>query len=448
MNIKTSATEDLSLDNGTSLWDAAQAVIPGGNMLLSKNKNIYSPGLWPCYYSKAKGTKVWDLDGNSYLDFSTNGVGACSLGYACDKVDRKVIQAVNNGVMCTLNTPYEVELAELLVDLHPWADMARFARTGGEANAIAIRIARAFTGKEKIAICGYHGWHDWYLAANLGDKDGLNDHLLEGLGAKGVPNRLSGTIIPFRFNDFDDLQKLSEYDDLAAIKMEVARSCEPLPGFLDAIREICDKKNIVLIFDECTSGFRECYGGLHLKYSVSPDMCMLGKAIGNGYAITAVIGKKELMKSACDTFISSTFWTEAIGPAAAIATLNEMKVQKSWQKLPLLGAAVKNIWKDASSKCSVPIQVSGINALPTFSFLTDYPLGFKTAFTELMLRQGFLAGTAFYPTTSHTSEHLTEYKAAVHLTFEKLSVVHQSNSGDISILCKNGFCSPTFKRLN
>jgi len=416
-------------------------------MLLSKNKNIYSPGLWPCYYSKAKGPRVWDLDGNSYLDFSTNGVGACSLGYACDSIDEKVFQVINNGVMSTLNSPYEVELAELLIDLHPWADMARFARTGGEANAIAIRIARAFTGREKVAICGYHGWHDWYLAANLGNKDSLNEHLLEGLGSSGVPSQLAGTIIPFRFNSFADLERIAAADDLAAVKMEVARSSEPLPEFLEAVRTICDQKNIVLIFDECTSGFRQTYGGLHLKYGVQPDMCMLGKAIGNGYAITSVLGKKSVMQAACDTFISSTFWTEAVGPAAAIATIHEMKNQRSWELLPLLGAAAKRIWHSAALKASIPIQISGIDALPTFSFLTDSPLGFKTAFTELMLRQGFLASTAFYPTTSHSEAHLDEYRKAVLSVFETLGTM-QHSSTDIASLCTAGFCRPTFKRLN
>ena len=442
-----SKSEGLSLRNGTKLWNKAQSLIPGGNMLLSKNKNIYSPGLWPCYYSKAKGPQVWDLDGNSYIDFSTNGVGACSLGYACNSVDEKVVSIISNGIMSTLNAPCEVDLAELLINLHPWADMARFARTGGEANAVAIRIARAFTGKEKVAICGYHGWHDWYLAANLKNEDSLNEHLLEGLGSKGVPRSLSGTIVPFRFNNFDDLLALAQLDDLAAVKMEVARSCEPLPGFLETARKICDKKGIVLIFDECTSGFRECYGGLHLKYSVNPDMCMLGKALGNGYAITAVIGKKDLMQSACDTFISSTFWTEAVGPTAAIATLHEMKNQQSWELLPLLGSAVKDIWNMASLKSGVPVQISGINALPTFSFLTESPLGFKTAFTELMLRKGFLASTAFYATTSHTEAHLNEYKEAVCIVFERLGDIYHSG-GDVSSLCYDGVCRPTFKRLN
>ena len=439
--------DDFSLHNGMALWDKAQCLIPGGNMLLSKNKNIYSPGLWPCYYSKAKGPRIWDLDENCYLDFSTNGVGACSLGYACDKIDNSVKDAINNGVMSTLNTPCEVDLAQLLINLHPWADMSRFARTGGEANAIAIRIARTVTGRDKVAICGYHGWHDWYLAANLGNSDGLNDHLLEGLGSKGVPKNLFGTVIPFRFNNFDDLKLLAEMDDLAAIKMEVARSSQPLPGFLEKVRSICDKKNIVLIFDECTSGFRECYGGLHLKYSVYPDICMLGKALGNGYAITAVIGKKDLMQATCDTFISSTFWTEAVGPAAAIATLDEMNAQRSWEKLPLVGSTVKSIWQDASSRSNIPIQISGIDALPTFSFSTESPLGYKTAFTELMLLHGFLASTAFYATTSHTDDHLNAYREAVNIVFDKLSSIYLSD-GDVSLLCHAGFCKPTFKRLN
>ena len=151
---------------------------------------------------RAKGDFIWDLDGNKFLDFSGNGVGACSLGHANKKIDNAVLKAVKNGVMSTLNNPNEVYLAEYLISLHPWSNMARFARSGGEANAIAIRIARTFTDRQKIAICGYHGWHDWYLAANLSSKDNLKDHLLEGLGSKGVPRSLVNTIVPLRYNNF------------------------------------------------------------------------------------------------------------------------------------------------------------------------------------------------------------------------------------------------------
>ena len=150
-----------------SLWERAQDCIQGGTMLLSKHPNLFSPGAWPTYYSRALGCRVWDINDQEYLDFSTNGVGACSLGYCNSNVDSAVIDVISKGVMSTLNTPLEVLLAERLIDLHPWADKVRYARTGGESMSVAIRLARAYTKKEKILFCGYHGWFDWYLAANL-----------------------------------------------------------------------------------------------------------------------------------------------------------------------------------------------------------------------------------------------------------------------------------------
>ena len=437
----------INFDKGESLWNKANSFIPGGNMLLSKNNNLFSPDFWPAYYSRAKGPYVWDLDGNKYLDFSSNGVGACSLGHANENVDKAAIEAINNGVMSTLNTPNEVHLAEYLVSIHPWSSMARFARSGGEANAVAIRIARCFTGREKIAICGYHGWHDWYLAANLSSKDNLKDHLLKGLGSKGVPDSLANTIIPLRYNNFDDLELLKNSKDIAAVKMEVVRSNPPKNGYLELIKDICNEKKILLIFDECTSGFREHFGGIHLKFKIEPDMCMLGKALGNGYAISAVLGKEDIMLSACDTFISSTFWTEAVGPAAALATLEEMKDIKSWKILPKIGSQIKKIWSNYSKKYNLPIIVNGIDALPTFIFNCYESNGFKTVFTQSMLKEGFLATTLFYPTVKHEDIHIKKYDQACDKTFKILSNIFNTQRSP-SLFCKGNYCKPSFKRLN
>lgn len=435
-----------STKTGQSLWEKASALIPGGNMLLSKHKNIYSPGLWPCYYSRCKGSKVWDLDDNEYIDFSSNGVGACSLGHAFEPIDSAVVQAIQKGVMSSLNSPIEVELAQLLVDLHPWADMARFARSGGEANAIAIRIARAYSGRDTVAICGYHGWHDWYLAANLDDDSSLDQHLLEGLSPVGVPKQLAGTIVPIRFNNFDDLELLKS-GSIGVLKMEVTRNVPPLDNYLETIRQICNQYNIVLIFDECTTGFRQQYGGLHLSYSVKPDMAMFGKALGNGYAISAVIGKSSIMKMAVDSFISSTFWTESIGPTAAVATLKQMSLLSSWEKLPKLGSMVKDIWRHCACKYDLPITIQGIDALPTFTFDLPHFLAYKTVFTEQMLLAGFLASTSFYPTIAHTQAEIELYGYSVDRVFSSLSSTFYSG-GSISSQCATIPCSPTFKRLN
>ena len=415
-------------------------------MLLSKNKNLFSPGAWPCYYSRAKKASVWDLEGTEYLDFTTNGVGACSLGHAYDPVDEAVCQAIKSGVMSSLNAPVEVELAEILLNLNPWASMVRFARTGGEANAISIRIARAYTGKDKVVVCGYHGWHDWYLAANLASNQNLDSHLLEGLNPAGVPKGLAGTVIPMNFNDFGELDFIEKSDDIAAVKIEVARSKKSDPKFLKMLREICTIKGIVLIFDECTSGFRETYGGIFNIFDVYPDVCMYGKALGNGYAITAVVGVKEVMRSATESFISSTFWTEAVGPTAACATLREMKRLESWKILPKIGSSVKSVWLEASMEFKLPIKVEGIDALPTFNFLVPDPFAYKTLFTEKMLEMGFLASTVFYPSTAHTQDLVGLYKRAVFLVFPFLADIFHSST-DPTLYLSGASCSPTFKRL-
>ena len=267
--------------------------------------------------------------------------------------------------------------------------MVRLARSGGEANSIAVRIARAATGKDKIAICGYHGWHDWYLSANLLNDSNLDNHLLPDLQPKGVPSNLKGTVFPFYYNDLDGLNKIINENEIGVIKMEVIRSVKPNDGFLESVRDIANKNRIVLIFDECTSGFRETFGGIHKKFNVNPDMMMLGKTLGNGYAITAVLGKKDIMSAAQETFISSTFWTERIGPTAALKTLEIMEKQKSWEKITSTGMLIGDRWKKLGNKYGLPIEISGIPALVNFNFLLDDWLKYKTLITQEMLKKSF-----------------------------------------------------------
>ena len=312
---------------GQKLYKRAKTIIPGGTMLLSKRPEMFLPDQWPAYFSKSKGCRVWDLDDKEYIDMSIMGIGTNILGYGHPEVDEAVIENVNKGNMSTFNCPEEVHLIEKLVEMHPWADMGRLARAGGEINAIAIRIARAATGRDKVAICGYHGWHDWYISTNLHSDKSLDGHLLPGLKAKGVPRGLSGTTLPFNYNDIEQLEKLifDNPNQIAAIKMEVSRNQGPTDNFLKKVRKLATDNNIVLIFDECTSGFRETFGGLHKKYAVDPDLAIFAKALGNGYAISACIGRKEIMSATESTFISSTFWTERVGPTAALKTLEVMR---------------------------------------------------------------------------------------------------------------------------
>ena len=208
------------MSKGQKLYSKAKKIVAGGNMLLSKRPEMFLPEHWPSYFSKTKGCEVWDLDGNKYID-TLMMPGTNSLGYNNAEIDEAVIETISNGNMSTLNAPEEVELTEKLVELHPWADMARFARSGGEANSVAIRLARAASGKDNVAFCGYHGWHDWYLSANHNKGDDLSNHLLSGLNPNGVPKNLKNTVYPFHYNDFEELLSIVNQNDIGVIKMEV-----------------------------------------------------------------------------------------------------------------------------------------------------------------------------------------------------------------------------------
>ena len=436
------------MKKGQSLYKKAKGIIPGGTMLLSKRPEMHLPEHWPSYFDTAKGVNVIDLDGNEYTDMYIMGIGTNILGYGNPNVDKAVTDAVRKGNMSTFNCPEEVELAEKLVELHPWGDMVRFARSGGEANSIAVRIGRAASGRDKVAICGYHGWHDWYISTNLGGNAGLDGHLLPGLEPAGVPRSLKGTTIPFTYNDLDEITQIVKSNpDLGVIKMEVTRNTGPNEGYLEGIRKLCDENNIVLIFDECTSGFRETYGGIHLKYGVEPDMCMFGKALGNGYAITAVLGKREIMEAAQKTFISSTFWTERIGPAAALATLKEMKKVRSWQIITEQGKKIQEGWKKLALENKIELKHAGIPALSTFSIESENWLKYKTFITQEMLKKGWLAGSSVYVCIGHTDSVIENYMNELNPILGTISEFIESHR-DITELLEGPVSHGGFKRLN
>jgi glutamate-1-semialdehyde 2,1-aminomutase len=438
--------EGALMGTGQKLWKRAKRVIPGGNMLLSKRPEMFAPDQWPAYFSKAKGCKVWDLDNNEYTDMSIMGIGTNILGYGHPEVDDAVRETIAAGNMSTLNCPEEVYLAEKLIELHPWADMVRFARSGGEANAIAIRIARAATGKEKIAICGYHGWHDWYLAANLGDESILAGHLLPGLEPNGVPGNLRGSVLPFTYNRIDELESLLNSQDIGVIMMEVSRNQGPSDNFLHRVRQLATARGIVLIFDECTSGFRGTNGGLHKVYGVEPDMAMFGKALGNGYAITAAIGRREIMEAAQTSFISSTFWTERIGPTAALKTLEVMQRVRSWEQITETGLTITARWQVLARKYELDLATNGLPALTGFSINSPRAPAYKTLITQEMLAKGYLAGTSVYVCTEHTPAIVDGYFDAIEPVFALIKDCEQGR--DVTKLLKGPICHAGFKRLN
>jgi glutamate-1-semialdehyde 2,1-aminomutase len=415
-------------------------------MLLSKRAEMFLPEKWPAYFSKAKGCTVWDLDGTPFTDMCIMGIGTNILGYGHPEVDSAVGHVVSSGNMSTLNCPEEVYLAEKLIEMHPWAEMVRFARSGGEANAIAIRIARAAAGRDKVAICGYHGWHDWYLSANLGENSNLDGHLLPGLEPRGVPRNLAGLTLPFTYNNLRELEELIANHPIGVVMMEVSRSTGPENGFLQAVRALATKHNIVLVFDECTSGFRETFGGLHKKYGVEPDIAMFGKALGNGYGITAVIGRSSVMQAAQSTFISSTFWTERIGPAAALKTLEVMERDKPWEFISQMGSQIGQRWNEIASETALPIQVSGLPALIAFSMPVKNWLKYKTLISQEMLKKGYLAANSVYVCTHHTNEVVDRYFEAINPVFK---LIAECESGrDVDTLLEGPVCHSGFKRLN
>jgi glutamate-1-semialdehyde 2,1-aminomutase len=425
----------------------AKRRIPGMTQLLSKRPDMFAPGVWPGYFSKAKGVEIWDLDGNKYIDMSISGIGANVLGYADADVDAAVIDAVRNGSSCSLNCPEEIELADLLCEIHPWAEMARFARTGGESMAIAVRIARAYTGKDKIAFCGYHGWHDWYLSANLGTENALGEHLLSGLNPNGVPKGLTGTAIPFRYNHLEELQAIVEENrkDIAAVIMEPIRNVHPQPGFLEGVRALADEIRAVFIIDEISAAFRMNSGGAHLLLGIKPDMAVFSKALGNGYPIAAIIGKADIMQAAQSTFISSTNWTERIGPTAALATIKKHKYVNAGKHLMAIGRQVQNGWARLAKKNNLNIGIGGIPSLSHFSFQYDNSLSMKALFVQLMLEKGFLTSTLFYAMFVHQSHHVEQYLQSVDEVFSEISEANQS--GDLEKRLKGKPATAGFKRL-
>lgn len=430
------------------LYTAARQIIPGGTQLLSKRPEMFLPEKWPAYYSKAKGCHVWDLDGNKYMDASFMGIGANVLGYCDDDVDAAVLKAVKNGSMCTLNAPEEVELAELLLKLHPWADMVRYAKTGGESLSIAVRIARAYTNKDIVLFCGYHGWSDWYLAANLGDNTALNGHHIEGLVPAGVPKGLANTVQPFMYNDLNGFRHLIEKNKgkIAAVVMEPIRNIYPENGFLETVRKVTEQEGIVLIIDEVSAGFRLNCGGSHLVLGITPDIAVFAKALGNGYPMAAIIGKKNVMDSAQSTFISSTYWTERIGLAAAIAVIKKYQREHVEKHMDKIGRMVQKGWADLAVKNDLKIKVTSIYPLSHFEF--DYPnaLVLKTLFTQEMLKKGYLATNAFYTSFAHKEEDVMGYLDAADSVFAYISEAVKNNNAEK--LLEGPVCQTGFQRLS
>ena len=433
------------MNKGQKLLKKAKKIIPGGNQLLSKRSEIFLPGMWPTYYKKAKGCKVWDLNNKMYYDFAGMGVTACVLGYSDNDINKSIIEGLKKGSMCTLNATEEIDLANELLNIHKWSGMAKFCKSGGEACMVAIRIARAFTNKKNIAFCGYHGWHDWYLATNMSNSKNLDKQLLPGLKTKGVSDSFRNTIKPFMYNDILSLKKLfkNRKNNIGIIIMEPMRGVKPNKNFLNQVKKIAKKNKAILIFDEITSGFKDHYGGIHLKLKVSPDIAIFGKAIGNGYPISAIIGKKKIMQVAQDTFISSTMWTDRLGFIAAKTTLKKLKKFNINKKIASYGSKIKNGWADLAKKNNIKISISGQDSIPFLKFNYSNDLEIMTFFTQEMLKKGFLAGSQVAATFSYNNEIINQYLKQVDKVFGRINNYLKKGKFPLEGKVKHS----TFKRL-
>ncbi|GFI12423.1 3-aminobutyryl-CoA aminotransferase [Lachnospiraceae bacterium] len=440
----------IATGKGQKLYEEAKKIIPGGTQLLSKRPEMFLPDLWPAYYSRAKGCRIWDLDGKEYIDVSYMGIGSNVLGYANDEVDTAAKEAIDRGGMSTLNAPEEVYLAQELIKLHPWAGGVRYAKAGGEAMALASRIARAYTKKDIILFCGYHGWHDWYLSANLANKNALNDQHIAGLEPLGVPAGLAGTNLPFHYNCIEEFQALMKKHEgkIAAVVMEPIRNDYPENGFLEQIRKETKKAGIVLVFDEITAGFRLCPGGSHKILGVEPDIAVFAKGMTNGYPLSAIVGRKEVMEASQGTFISSTFYTERIAFAAALKNIELYQKYRVWEKQDEYGAMVQAGWREKAEKNGLDIEIGGIRPLGHFSIMgKEGSLIYKTFFVQEMLKRGYIASNAFYTTYAHSEEIIKEYLQHVDEVFGMLEKINSRNEKVESYL-EGPICHSGFGRLN
>ena len=388
------------------LWKKAKKIIPGGNGLLSKRPERFLPDGWPTYFKKAKGIYIWDLNNKKFIDMTSMGIGTSVLGYNNSYINKFVKNKIDQGINTTLNCYEEYELAKELLKIDKFADQVKFARGGGEAMSLAIRIARAKTKKNKIIFCGYHGWHDWYLSANLQNIKNLNNHLLKNLKPMGVPKNFKNSAIPIDFNNAKMLEKVSNQKNIAAIVVEPCRMEKLNKEYVNKLNSICKKKKILLVVDEITSGWRDCKGGIYKNIGLKPNLVIYGKALGNGFAISAVVGERKVMDIAQDTFVSSTAWTERVGFAAGLGVIKYLKNNSVFSHNKKIGNIIKNGWSNLAKKHNLKIQVNSLNTIINFNFLygkkNDYLV---TLFTEIMLKENILANNTIYISYFHKKKN-------------------------------------------
>jgi len=394
------------------LYKRAGELIPGWTQLISRRADQFANGVSPIYAQRAKGSRFIDVDENEYIDW-VNAVGAVILGHADEVVDNAVKEQIDRGSIYTLNSPLEIELAEELCKTLPSAEMVRYTKGGGEACAVAARIARGATGRDIILFCGYHGWHDWYQAANFGVDPESGEYPFAGIEPIGVPKALANTVIPFRYGDLAMLETLlnEHHDNVAAIMMEPARSELPALGYLEGVKALAQAHNVLLIFDEVSCGWRQSIGGIQKVVGVTPDMTVVAKAMSNGYPMGAVVGSRAAMDAAKTMFISSSYWSDNIGLVASLTTIRELKRRDSETRFREIGEKLRSVLNQAITAVGLQGACVGLHSNPAVSLQAPAgvdPRKLSTLFIQEMARRGVHTYMSFKATLAHTEQDIEQ----------------------------------------
>ena len=431
------------------LYRHALERIPGGTQLVSRRPSRYAHGVSPVYAVRGKGARFWDVDGHEYIDWAS-GIGAILLGYCDPVVDDAVRQQIGQGINFSINHPLELELADELCRRVPCAEMVRYTKSGGEACAVAVRIARGATGRDIVLFCGYHGWHDWYLAANLEQAAHLDAHLFSGIEPIGVPKALAGTAVPFPYGDAAALGELldSHKGQVAAVIMEPLRSRQPPEGYLPEVARLCRERGVVLIFDEVSTGFRYHRRAAQSYVGVTPDIAVFAKSISNGYPLGVVAGRRDVMQAADRMFVSSTYWSDAIGLRAALTTLSELDRRNVPARLWSFGSRLQDAVNAVARETGLAVGCEGLNIAPQLAFEHPDPqtrTRLATLYIQEMAKRGCHGYAAFSLNAAQGEAELNQTLAAVRDTF---SLIQRGlEKGTLDSLLECDLRSEPFQRL-
>jgi len=424
------------LKKSQQYWARAQRIIPGGSQTFSKSPSQFVQGVAPIYLQKGKGSHVFDVDGNEYIDY-VMALGPITLGYSYPSVNEAITRQLEQGITFSLMHPLEVELSELLVELIPCAEMVRFGKNGSDATSGAVRVARAYTGRKKIACCGYHGWQDWYIGITTRNK--------------GIPESTKKLTIPFEYNNLKSLEKIfvENKGEVAAVIMETIAIEEPKNDFLEKVKSLARKNGAVLIFDEIVTGFRLALGGAQECFKVTPDLAAFGKGMANGMPISAIVGKREIMKELEEVFFSFTFGGEALSLAAAFASIKEMREKDVIQHFWKQGKKLKEGYNRLAQEYEL-IEYTQCIGLPAHSAIyfrinDRDSLELKSLFQQEMIKRGILTMGVHNFCFSHSDEDIERTLEAYE---DSLKILRQAiNENNIEECLEGEKIKPVFRKM-